>query len=136
MKFYVLDASAVLTFLSEKNPAVARKFKRVLREAENGKAKLYSTHLLPLEIGNGLRFSFTDEGLTTEIFKNFFELPIELLTFSPPQLQKILDLSYQFKTSYYDTSYHLLAKLIGGIFITCDAKYFRKAKGFGNVELL
>lgn len=53
MKFYVLDASAVLTFLLGKNPSVVRKFKSILSEIKNDKAKLYSTHLLPLEVGKG-----------------------------------------------------------------------------------
>lgn len=136
MKFYVLDASAVLTFLLGKNPSVVRKFKSILSEIKNDKAKLYSTHLLPLEVGNGLRFSLADEELAKETFRKFFNLPIELLIFSSPQLAKVLELSFHLKISFYDTSYHFLAKLMDGTFVTCDAKYFRKAKDLGNVKLL
>lgn len=136
MNFYVLDASVVLTFLSEGQSLVIRKFEKVLEEAKDGRAKLCSTHLLPLEIGNGLRFSLTDEDLAGETFKKLFNLPIDLIAFSSPQLAKILELSYRFKTSFYDTAYHFLAKLQKGTFITCDAKYFMKAKEFGNIELL
>lgn len=136
MIFYVLDASVVLTFLSEERPSVSRKFRKILKEAKNGRAKLGSTHLLPLEIGNGLRFSLTDEELAGETFKKLFNLPIDLVTFSFPQLEKILGLSYHFKTSVYDTSYHFLAKLQKGTFLTCDTKYFKKAKDFGHIELL
>lgn len=136
MNYYVLDASVVLTFLSEKRPLVAREFGKVLKEAKHGKARLYSTHLLPLEVGNGLRFSLTDEELACETFKKLFNLPINLRGFSLSQLIKILKLSFQFKTSFYDTSYHFLAKLLKGIFLTSDSQYFKKAKELGNIELL
>ncbi|MBM3209567.1 type II toxin-antitoxin system VapC family toxin [Candidatus Shapirobacteria bacterium] len=136
MKSYVLDASAVLAFLSEEKPSVVEKFAKILNEAKTGRAKLYSTHLLPLEIGNGLRFSLTDKELAGETFRKLFNLPIDLVAFSFPQLARILELSYHFQTSFYDTSYHLLAKLRKGTFLTGDAQYFKKAKGFGHIELL
>lgn len=136
MNFYVLDASVVLTFLSEGRPLVAKKFSKILKEAKDGKAKLCSTCFLPLEIGNGLRFSLTDEDLAKEALEKFFNLPIDLVAFSSPQLAKIFELSYQLRTSFYDTSYHFLAQLRKGAFLTCDAKYFKKAKELGSIELL
>jgi len=136
MNFYILDASVVLTFLSEGKPSTVRNFQKILKETKDGKAKLCSTHLLPLEVANGLRFSLTDEELADETFEKLFNLPIDLITFSSPQLAKILKLSYRLKTSVYDTSYHFLAKLLPGTFLTSDATYFQKAKELGHIELL
>lgn len=136
MKNYILDASVILTFLLGKNPSVGRKFIRIFKQVESGKAKLYSSHLLPLEVGNGLRFSLSEKKLADEALGKFSNLPIELSVFSSPQLLKILELSYLFKTSFYDASYHFLAKLLTGTFLTCDSRYFRKAKEFGHIELL
>ena len=136
MNDYILDASLVLTFLSEKKPSVAKEFEKILEEAKDGKARLCSTHLLPLEIGNGLRFSLKDEELAYESFKKVFNLPIDLVALSSSQLTKTLKLSFRFKTSFYDTSYHFLARVLKGTFLTCDAKYFKKAKEFGNIKLL
>lgn len=136
MKTYVLDASAILTFLMGKNPSVEKKFTRILRQVKSGRAGLHSSHLLPLEVGNGLRYSLSDKALADEVFQKFSNLPIKFSVFSSPQLLRILRLSYLFGTSFYDTSYHFLAKLLKGTFLTSDAQYFRKAKEFGNIELL
>lgn len=136
MKRFILDASVVLTFLSEKRVSIAKEFEKILKDAKDGKARLYSTYLLPLEIGNGLRFSLKDEELACQSFKKILNLPIELIALSSSQLTKILKLSFQFKTSFYDTSYHFLARVLKGTFLTCDSNYFKKAKEFGNIKLL
>jgi len=136
MKIYVLDASVVLTFLLGKNQSLKNQFTKILKEVKNNKAKFYSSHLLPLEIGNGLRYSLANKVLADDIFQKFSNLPIEYSVFSPPQLAKIIQLSYLFETFVYDTSYHFLAKRLRGVFLTCDAKYFRKAEQLGNIKLL
>lgn len=136
MKIFVLDASVVLTFLLGKNSSIATNFIKILNQAKDGKVKLYSSYLLPLEAGNGLRYSLEDEKLAAEILEKFLKLPIELFVFSEAQYTKILNLSYQFDTSFYDTSYHFLAKLLKGVFLTADKDYFEKAKGFGSIRLL
>ena len=38
--------------------------------------------------------------------------------------------------TFYDASYHALALLLKGTFLTADKKYYEKAKGFGNIKLL
>lgn len=135
MKIYVLDASVVLTFLLSKSRLAEKEFIKILKQARVGKAKLYSSYLLPLEVGNGLRYSLSDEVLADEVFQKFLNLPIEFFVFSSPHYSKILQLSYFFQTSFYDTSYHFLAKLLKGDFVTCDVEYFKKAKKLGNIKL-
>jgi len=56
MKVYVLDASVVLTFLLGKNSSVEKNFIKFLNQAKTGRVKLFSSYLLPLEVGNGLRY--------------------------------------------------------------------------------
>ena len=136
MKTYVLDASVILTFLLGENQKVGKKFTEILKQSKSGKAKLYSTYLLPMEIGNGLRYSLTDNKLASEIFLKFSRLPIQFSSLTPTQLLKILKLSYLYKTSFYDTSYHFLAKFLKGTFLTTDNEYFKRAKNFGQIELL
>jgi len=101
MKIYVLDASVVLTFLLGKNQLLKNQFTKILKEVKNNKAKFYSSHLLPLEIGNGLRYSLANKVLADDIFQKFSNLPIEYSVFSPPQLAKIIQLSYLFHHPYF-----------------------------------
>lgn len=136
MKVYVLDASVVLTFLLGKNSSIKKEFIRVFNQVKKGRVKLYSSYLLPLEVGNGLRYSLGDEELAAGVLEKFLKLPIEFFVFSETHYTKILNLSYQLDTSFYDTSYHFLAKLLKGIFLTADKDYFEKAKRLGNMKVL
>jgi len=136
MKTYVLDASVILTFLLGEKATVKEKFPKILRQAQKGKVKLYSSYLLPLEIGNGLRYTIKDGILAEEVLKKFLRLPIDFFVLSSLHYKKILQLSYLLKTSFYDTSYHFLAKILKGVFLTCDTKYYKKAKKLGNIEFL
>ena len=136
MKNYILDASVILTFLLSKSSPAEKRFIEVLGQVKAGKAKLHSSHLLPLEVGNGLRYALSDKTLADEIFQKFSNLPIELSIFSSPQLTRTLQLSYLFGVSFYDASYHFLAKFLKGVFLTCDVKHFKKAKEFGYIELV
>ncbi len=134
MKIYILDASVILTFLLGQDSSLINKFIKILNQVKKGNCKIYSSYLLPLEIGNGLRYSLKDKKLTTEVLEKFLKLPIEFFVFSPVHYIAILNLSYRFGASFYDTSYHFLAKLQKGIFLTADKNYFEKAKHFGNIE--
>ena len=63
MKKYIIDASVILTFLLNENSNVKKEFPQILKQVKNKKTKFYSTSLLPLEIGNGLRFLLKDQDL-------------------------------------------------------------------------
>lgn len=134
MKIYILDASVVLNFLLREDSLTEKKFINLLQKAKSKKIKLYSSYLLPLEVGNGLRYTLTDEELAQEALEKFLNLPIEFFVFKPLHYGKIIELSYQLKTSFYDTSYHFLAKLLKGTFLTADNQYFKKAQRLGNIE--
>lgn len=136
MKRYILDASVVLNFLLGEDHRLGRKFTKILKETKNKKAKLTSTYLLPLEVGNGLRYLLRNESVANEALQSFLDLPIEFFPLQPTHYLKILGQAYLFKTSFYDTSYHFLAKLLKATFITCDTGYFKKAKRWGDIKLL
>lgn len=136
MKIAVIDASFVLRALlsSESNATVV--FKKIFKDQENKKIKIYSTSLMPLEIANGLRFSLKDRNLAEKIFSKFSLLNIEYFILNSQHIQNILSMSSDLDATVYDTSYHFLAKLLDGEFYTCDKEYFRKAEKEGNIILL
>ena len=136
MKKYVLDASVILNFLLSEKVTVSREIAVLLRKAKSKKVTLCSSYLLPLEVGNGLRYGLADEKLADEVLEKFLNLPIEFYNFSAVHHARILRLSYGSKTSFYDASYHFLAMFLKGTFLTADAKYFRKAKQLENIELV
>jgi len=136
MKKYILDASVILTYLIGKNNIVRIEFNKILKSQKQNKAKFFSTHLLPKEIGNGLRYSISNQKLAKEILEKSLNLPVTYFELKPEHYQKILELSYKLQTSFYDTSYHFLAILLKATFLTCDKRYFQKAKQLKHITLL
>lgn len=135
MKSYVIDASVVLTALLGSRQSVAENFARLLREEQKKKIRLYVLSLTIYEALNGLRFAISDQKLADEIFEKFSNLSLNQFSLSSQQGYEALRLAYKTKTSAYDTAYHMVARLIKGTFLTCDKKYFNRAKHLGNIEL-
>lgn len=136
MKRYIIDASVLLTAILGKNKKIATWVKGIFSEATNKKAELYSSSFLALEFANGIRFSLKDHTEAVSVYDKFVKLPLKLFSFNQEQIKEVLKLSYQLKTTVYDTSYHYLAKLLGGTFITCDKQYYQKARKLEDVLLL
>lgn len=133
---YILDASFVLGSILEDNPVAFKKIKSINRQVEDVKAEIYSLPLLPLEVANGLRFRLKDNKKALLFLDKFSGLPIKYFPLSFNQISEILILSYTHQTTVYDTSYHFLALLLDGIFLTCDEDYYRKAKELNHIELV
>ncbi len=136
MKTFILDTSVTINYLLTLDPHVVREISSVLEEVRRGKALLHSSYLLPFEAGNALRYSSltTTQGLAT--LEKLSALPINYFAFNTTQLTEILEMSFSLKTTFYDTSYHFLALLLGGTFLTADRDYFKKAQKLGGIQLL
>lgn len=136
MDTYVLDASVVVSLLLGKDNRAATAVKNILEEAEKGQTKAYSLPLLVFEVGNSLRYALVDSLLADEPFQQFLDLPISYFELEEGHNLQILKESYSLKTSFYDTAYHFLALLLGGIFLTANGEYFKKSKHLGHIKLL
>ena len=133
---YVVDASVVVKALLKESEKVTKKFEKILALAESGGVLLLSHSLLPLEVANALRFSQNPEEVIRDLYKVYLTLPIESVELTGALKEEILAESYRFKTTVYDTSYHILAKAYGAVFLTSDREYFKKAKALGDIELV
>lgn len=136
MKNFVVDASYVGAFLLKETPAVERSFKEIYKLSQSKSVTIYSSPILVSELTNILRFKFLDIEEATDVYRTFLDLPIVSYHLSGEDWEDILELSYELDTTVYDTSYHAVARLLGGTFLTCDKKYFQKAKKLGNIELI
>ena len=133
MKMFVVDASVILGFLLENNPRVVEKVSTLLRDAKKQNVMLLSTNLLPLEVGNGLRFTLKDQVLADDLFVKFQKLPIEIVPLTAQQIRKSITFAYDCKTTVYDASYHVLAFARNIEYLTLDKDYFEKAKHVGRI---
>lgn len=136
MKIFVLDASVMVNYLLTLNSHVVAEVSSILEEARQGKVSLQSSYLLPFEAGNALRYSSLAPDQARAALEKLSALPLNYFVFNAPQLNEILEKSSLLKTTFYDTSYHFLALLLGGTFLTADQDYFKKAKKLGRIELV
>ncbi|KKQ42682.1 MAG: hypothetical protein US60_C0014G0003 [Microgenomates group bacterium GW2011_GWC1_37_8] len=136
MKSYLIDASIVLKSILNEDASVSEKFQELLKKVVSGKTQISSQKFLITEVANGIRYGEKDKTAGTQYLKVFLELPIKYLTLSKNLHKIILEASYDIGTTVYDTSYHILAKAQGAIFLTCDENYYKKAKDIGDIELV
>lgn len=136
MNRYVVDASIVLVGLLESRKSLVKEIKDIFLSAKKGKCELISSPFLKIEVANGLRFNERDVAKANKLLNGFFDLPIKFISLNTVLYEQSLSKSYEFGTTVYDISYHVLAKAQGAIFLTCDEDYYQKAKNFGDIELL
>ena len=136
MKTVVVDASLVLGFLIKSNKIAIKEFPQLLQSEKNGKLKIVSLALLPLEVANGLRFSRSGREMTAAILEKFTNLPIKLVNLTDNLLIQATDYAYQNKTTVYDTAYHLLAISRNSNLLTCDRKYYLAAKLLNHIKYI
>ena len=136
MKQYILDASFLLAILLEESPAAKKVFRKISGEQKLGKAKLFAPNLVFWEVANGLRYRVVSPQESAALYRKLDELPMEFLLLDSEQMLFAINLAYDLEATVYDTSYHVLAKSLDGTFLTCDQKYFQKAKKLGEIELI
>ncbi len=133
MKTVVIDASIILRFLLEDHPQIVETVTVLLRNAKKRKVKILSTSLLPLEAGNGLRFTLKDPTLADDVLGQFQKLPIDIIPLTQIQIRKSLSVAYMCGTTVYDASYHILAIARNSEYLTADGEYYHKAKHLGHI---
>jgi len=136
VKIFVLDASAAVNYLITLSSYAVAEVSMILEEVRRGKASLHSSYLLPFEAGNALRYSSLAPDQSHAALEKLSALPVNYFIFNAPQLNEILEKSFLLKTTFYDTSYHFLALLLGGTFLTADQDYFKKARSLGSIKLV
>ena len=132
----VIDASVLLGYYLETQPAAIQQTPLLLRQLKQQQINLLSLWLLDLEVANGLRFSLKDNHTANLIFHKYLKLPITKTNLSTQQQRKALKLSYKNSTTVYDTAYHVLAVTRNATFLTCDQDYYKKAHHLGHIKLL
>jgi len=69
-------------------------------------------------------------------YEKFLDLGLEIYTPDSNGVEQIILMAFEIDATVYDCSYHFVANELGGIFLTCDKEYFKKAKKLGSIELI
>jgi len=129
----VIDSSVLLkVFLGEEGREYV---KELLRMSENNELTLIAPSLIVFEFLNTVarKSSFDDAILAYKMFSGF---KISIIEPNGKYVcYAIGEVCTNPKISYYDASYHALAKDFDGVFLTADKKYYELMKKEGDVEL-
>lgn len=134
-KCIVIDASILLKlYLKQEGYEFVRELLEMQKQKET---TILVTPLLIFEILNVLSKTTKDLAQTTQAFKMINELGFG--TINPDEKfmhEAIKAACNNSQVSYYDASYHALAKDFDCMFLTADKKYYQATKKEGNVMLV
>ena len=128
----VSDASVLLTALFGTNDRVATRLDHLLHDTATEICMLPYT---AIEFANGVRFSTRNRDIAKQALTRFTQLKFHVTHLTPADIMTAVELSYRLDTTVYDTSYHHVAIMQDGVFITCDRNYYKKASHLGHIEL-
>lgn len=134
-KKIIIDASVLLKVALNEH---GRDFvKDLIKLNQDKQLTLLATQLIIFEFLNTLAKKLKNEELVQEHLKNFFEFEIGIIPHTYGHIEKAVKAACENDgVSYYDSSYHALAKEMFGLFLTADEKYYNQMKGEGNIVLL
>lgn len=134
-KAIIIDPSVLIkAFQIEKDSELVEKFLILNKKYQ---LSLLTTPLMFFEFLNVLSKEFKDEERVQKALKKYFKLNIGVIDATYGYLWKGIKAACQNKqVSYYDSSYHALAKDLDAIFLTADEKYFNMMKDEGHIALL
>lgn len=132
MKLVVPDASVLLKWVlpEEGEPWVSEAL-RLRDDFETGRADLLVPSLWYHEAGNVLALHYAESAAD----RLAVLVGLRLSVAEPNEIWRVktLDLTKTHGVTFYDASYHALAILHNGVFVTSDEKYLRKASAAGYI---
>ncbi|MBT3864689.1 type II toxin-antitoxin system VapC family toxin [Candidatus Peregrinibacteria bacterium] len=133
-KTVVLDASVLVkVFFEERGSEEASE---LLKYKMQGVTTVLATPLMIFEFLNIVSRKAEDREQALEIFKRFKEFGIGLLEPGDDYVEEAIAVVHENpEISYYDASYHALAKDLDTVFLTADKKFYNAMKGDKHIEL-
>ena len=130
----VLDASVLIKpFILESGYELVENIFEMHLKKELG---IIAPTLLSFEIGNILRKRLDPAGRKS-VFNKIKQLDLAEVPITSTEEKKIFSIIEAHPSAtFYDASYHALAKSFAATFITADEKYYEIAKAEGHIMLL
>lgn len=135
-KSLVLDASVLIkTVLPADDEKHVQKAINILNAYSDEKMQIVLPVFWSFEVGNILIRKIPAK-LIAEKFSILLTAGFKEYKFTPEENITVAQFSQKHNTSFYDASYHLLAKFTDSIFVTADKKYFKSFAKDKNIALL
>ena len=102
--------------------------------ALSGAISLVAPQLWMYEVGNTLAKRFPEQA--DHLLTAFVDFQIAEARLDALWRERALSLTRVYGVTFYDASYHAVALIHGGLFVTADARYVRQADNAGGLVLL
>lgn len=103
-------------------------------EAVAGKLELVVPQLWIYEVGNTLARRFPDDA--DELLASLVDFGLTEARLDADWRTRAVSLSVEYRVAFYDAAYHAVALELGGVFVTADERYVRRASGAGGISTL
>ena len=130
----VLDASVILKLVLIQDEPHREKASEIVKSFQNSSVEVVLPSFWKYEVGNILAIKELDN--YRYFYNSLLSIGFPTHNFSDNELISVGDFARNSKVSFYDASYHYLAKLTGSTFVTSDINYFEKVKSLGEIILL
>lgn len=103
-------------------------------EAVAGTLDLVVPQLWIHEVGNTLASRFPDDA--EELLASLTDFGLTEAELDSRWRTRAVSLSVTYGVTFYDAAYHAVALGLGGVFVTADERYVRRASGAGGISSL
>ena len=131
----VIDSSVLVkAFKNEEESGLVR---AILKMGSRKEVSILAPSLLAYEFLNVITRGIHEISEVDEILSRFKKMGIGILPLEGGAMSKAIKYCCENpKLSFYDATYHAMAKEMNGIFLTADEKYYNSEKNRGNIKLL
>lgn len=131
---FIIDASILIKWLLNERKDLFNALK-IIQDFMSQKIDLIIPTHCYYEILNTFGIKVPSKAITLYSQVLMLQIPEQRLTLE--NVFRALEIMHKIpKVSFYDAIYHAVAMENGGIMITADEKYYRKAKSFKHITLL
>ena len=103
-------------------------------EAVSGTLELVVPQLWIYEAGNTLARRFPDDA--DALLASLVDFGLTEARLGTDWRTRAVSLSVEYGVAFYDAAYHAVALGLGGVFVTADERYVRRAVGVGSISTL
>ncbi|MYB20170.1 MAG: type II toxin-antitoxin system VapC family toxin [Holophagales bacterium] len=103
-------------------------------EAVAGSLDLVVPQLWIYEVGNTLARRFPDDA--GELLATLADFGLTEASLDARWRSRAVSLAVTYGVAFYDAAYHAVALGLGGVFVTADERYVRRASGAGGISSL
>ena len=129
------DASVILKWVLPGDDEQDTDAALALRDAAvAGALDLVVPQLWIYEVGNTLARRFPDDA--DELLASLADFGLTEARLDSSWRMRAVSLAVRYRVAFYDAAYHAVALRLGGVFVTADERYVRRASGAGAISPL